>query len=71
MTDFFLCKWLWEIETKEDERKKKKEGVLEGCLLYSLFLFCWFLIIVYPKKFFWSKFGGFFCILRGRTFLNS
>ena len=25
----FLCRWLWEIKTKEDERKKRKEGVLE------------------------------------------
>ena len=29
------------------KKKKKKEGVLEACLL-----FCWFLIIVYFKKFF-------------------
>ena len=26
----FLCKWWWEIKTKEAERKKKEEGVLEG-----------------------------------------
>ena len=30
------------IKTKEDERKKKKEGVLEGCLLFSFLLFCLF-----------------------------
>ena len=37
-----LCKWLWVIKTKEDERKKKKKGVLEGCLLLSFLLFCLF-----------------------------
>ena len=32
---YFLCRWLWAVKTKKDERKKKKEGVLEG---YHL---CW------------------------------
>ena len=36
---FCLCKWLWVIKIKEDERKEKKEGVLEGCLLFSFLLF--------------------------------
>ena len=36
---FFLSKWLWVLKTKEDERKKKKGGVLEGCLLFSLLVF--------------------------------
>ena len=30
------------VETKKDERKKKKEGVLKGCLLFSFLLFCLF-----------------------------
>ena len=30
------------MKTKEDERKKKKEGVLEDCLLFSFLLFCLF-----------------------------
>ena len=37
----------------------------------GLLLFCWFLIIVNPKKIFWSKFGRFFCILRVWTVSNS
>ena len=37
-----LCKRWWEIKANEDERKKKKKGVLEGCLLFSFLLFCWF-----------------------------
>ena len=64
MACYFLCRWLWVIKTKENERKKKKQGVLEGCVLFSFLLFCCFLIIVYFKKFFWSKFGRFFYILR-------
>ena len=30
------------VETKKEEREKKKEGVLEGCLLFSFLLFCLF-----------------------------
>ena len=45
---------------KKDGRKKKKEGVLEDCFLFSFLLFCWFLIIVYFKKFVWSKFSRYF-----------
>ena len=56
---YFLCKWLWVVKTKNDVRKKKKEGVLEGCLLFSVLFLCWFLIIVNPRKFFWSKYGRF------------
>ena len=67
---FFLSiyiknRWLWVIKTKEDERKKKKQGILEGCLLFPFLLFCWFLIIVYFKKFLWSKFGCFFLYFEG------
>ena len=29
-------------DKKEDEREKKKEHVLEGCLLFSSLLVCWF-----------------------------
>ena len=32
--------WLWGVMTKEDERKKKKEGVLEGLLLFTFLIFC-------------------------------
>ena len=45
--------------TKKDKRKKKKEGVLQGCLLFSFLLFCWFLIIVDPTKCVWFQFGRF------------
>ena len=37
------------VKTKKDERKKKKEGVLEGCLLFYFLLFCFsqsFFVIV-------------------------
>ena len=40
----YNCLQLIQRYTKEDERKKKKEGVLEGCLLFSflfLFVFSW------------------------------
>ena len=47
--------------TKKDE-SEKKEGVLESCLRFSSLLFCWFLIIIYTKKFFWSKFGPSFFV---------
>ena len=39
----------------------KKEGRGFGRLLSLVFPpFCWFLMIVYFEKFFWSKFGLFF-----------
>ena len=32
---------VWVIKTKEDERKKKKGGVMEGCLFFlSSFFVC-------------------------------
>ena len=51
---------MWVIKTKEDERKKKKKGLLKGCFIFSFLLFCCFLIVLYFKKFFWSKFARFF-----------
>ena len=52
--NFFLCKWWWEIKTKEDKRKKKKEGVLEGCLFFS---FC-FIVGFSHDCFIWVMFFG-------------
>ena len=43
---------------------------MEGCFLFSFLYFGWFLIIVYFKKFYWSKFGCFFRILRVLRVLN-
>ena len=53
----FLCKWLWQVKTKKEERKKKKEGVLEGYLLFSFLPFSSFLIIVDHREIYKSKFG--------------
>ena len=50
-----LCGWFWVIKTKKDKRKKKKEGILEGSLLFYFLLFCWFLIIVDLRTIFWFK----------------
>ena len=47
-------------KTKEDERKKKKEGIVEGCLLFSFDL----------GNVFWSKFGRFFEDSNGLEFLE-
>ena len=57
---FFLCRWLWQIKTK-------KEGVLEGCLLFSFLPFCWFphnclfwvMTLVQIWSCFWCTFCGF------------
>ena len=55
---FFLS---WVIKTKEDERKEKKEGVLEGCLLFSFLLFCLFSQGFF-YLWFWCKFGCVFVL---------
>ena len=39
------------MKTKEDERKKKKEEVLEGCLLFPFLLFCLFFNGLFSNSF--------------------
>ena len=70
----FLCRWWWEIKTKEDERKKKKEGILEGCFLFYFLLFCWFFSCLFILGNFlvqiWSFFFLYFEDLNGFEFLK-
>ena len=58
------------IKTKFGAGAFAKEGILEGCLHFYFFNFCWFLIIADPKKFFDPNLVFFVCILRVERFRN-